>query len=110
MRCCNRRSKTTGLIVDPQDSLVYGDRPPHLSGRHKEGREAVNSFFTDLLDTPVRYSLSERSLKLRPVVKGMTEQNSSRRGYLWNRKRSEKQSSTVSVTCITARDYTKGFK
>jgi hypothetical protein len=45
MRCCNRRSKTTGLIVDPQDSLVYGDRPPHLSGRHKEGREAVNSFF-----------------------------------------------------------------
>jgi len=44
------------------------------------------------------------NFKLRPAMKRKTEKSFSRGGYLWDRNRSEKGSSTASMTCIMARD------
>jgi len=51
-----------------------------------------------------------RSLMLRPAVKRTIEQIFSRGEYLWDRKRSEKESSTASMRCIMARGLPKRLK
>jgi hypothetical protein len=53
---------------------------------------------TDSLDASVRHNLSDKSLKLRPAMKRKTEQILLRGGYLWDRNRLEKESSTASMT------------
>jgi hypothetical protein len=65
--------KITGLTTHLQDSLIYGNKPPHHSGRPEGGREPVNPHPDRFPRRTGETEPSERPLKLKPAMKSMTE-------------------------------------
>jgi hypothetical protein len=87
---------TTDAITRP---IPESKNPPNMKQLYN--REPANHYypllsFKSLLSPPV--------LKLRPAMKSMTELIFSRGGYLRDRKKLEKESSTVPTMCIETRD------
>jgi hypothetical protein len=65
--------KITGLTTHLQDSLIYGDKPAYPPELPEEGREPVNPYPDGLSLYAGETEPSERSHKLRPAMKRMTE-------------------------------------